>query len=126
MRADYSLYIVAMICLIIAGISYWSLNIGATKTLLAITLVILGAIFAGVGYAFRPKEPVVTTTKPAAAPPKLPEPVPPAPPKTEEAPTPPTPEPTPSPEKEEAPQPPPETPEETKPPARRRRRTKTQ
>jgi len=152
MRSDYGLYVVAVICFIIAGIFLtsaipeYTLEETMGKAAIAIFLV-LGILFAVGGYALRPKVAVPT---PRAPPPLPAEPVPPPSPppveeKIEEAPVapppsteeqapsipPPTPPPT-----EEAPATPPPAPtleepakvEEEKPtekPVRRRRRKKT-
>jgi type IV secretory pathway VirB10-like protein len=137
MRTDYILYIVAVICFIIAG---W---VGATypftgntaNMVTVIVLVIIGIIFIWGGYSLRPSIPKVTRTETTMPPtkPAMEEeqptmtPPPPAP-EPEPEPTPaPTPEPTPTaePEKvEETPQP--ETPpSETKPVRKRRERKKT-
>jgi len=135
MRTDYILYIVAVICFIIAGIGsiykvttdFWS------NTILVVVLAIIGVIFAVGGYSLRPTKPVVTHAEPSMPPTKpvmeeeQPSMAPPPPqPEPEPEPTPaPAPEPMPETEKtEEAPEP--ETPPpETKPVRKRRERKKT-
>jgi len=135
MRSDYTLYVVAVICFIIAGVflSYAS-QLDATMGLAATAVfLILGILFAARGYSLRPK---VIVTTPKAFPPSPAEPSPPPSPPVEEAPvapSPPTEEQVPSipptpPPAEEAPTPPaleePAKVEEEK-PVRRRRRKKT-
>jgi len=111
MRTDYILYIIAVICLVIAGYSYAYPLITdvATNYLIIITLAIIGIIFIGSGYSLRPRSPMITQTKPQIPPP---------------APIiqrqPPAAEPTASPEKEEE-QPSPE----AQPPKKRVRRRRT-
>jgi len=147
MRLDYSLYVVALICFIIAGAF---LAIGPEQTMTQVAMgifAILGVLFAAGGYTLRPKAAAPT---PKAPPPSPQEPSPPpSPPPVEEkieevpvAPPPPTEErvpsipPTPPPAEEEVPTPPTAAPvleepakvEEEKPaekPVRRRRRKKT-
>jgi len=133
MRADYPLYIVALVCFIIAGYGYaypfaeWTANM-----LLVLTLAILGVVFAVVGYILTPKEPRVTPTKPSA--PSTYEPPPPPEISKREEPVPeptPTPEPSPIERTEEMPLPEPssETQPETAPekkPSTRRRKKKTE
>jgi hypothetical protein len=143
MRSDYSLYVVAVICFIIAGV-FVAGTVGDMSLAATAIFLILGILFATAGYAMRPKAGPPTPT----APPPLPaEPSPfPSPPPVEEkveeapvAPLPPTEEqvpsipPTPPPAEEAVPTPAPalEEPakvEEEKPtekPVRRRRRKKT-
>ena len=144
MRTDYILYVVALICFIIAvyyGYAYPLTDM--TNTLIVTVLAIIAAVFALGGYSLRPQKPIVTKEKPSIPPTKsaieeqpqmpIPEPAPtpepepepqiaPAPePETMPEPTPePVPEPMASPETtEEAP--PSETPPETKKPVRKRR-----
>jgi outer membrane biosynthesis protein TonB len=134
MRTDYILYIVAVICFIIAGIGsiYKFTTDFTSNTILVVVLAIIGIIFAVGGYSLRPTKPVVTRaepsmplTKPAmeeeqptTAPPSMPEPKP--------EPTP-APESTPmsEPEKAEEKQQPETPPPETKPVRKRRERKKT-
>jgi len=143
MRSDYGLYVVALICFIIAGaflasaIPEYPFEEISGQVATAI-FVILGIMSAAGGYALRPK---VTVPVPTAPPPLTAEPsLPPSPPTVEEkveevppAPPPPTEEHVPSvsaippPVEEEAPTPAPSL-EEEKPaekPVRRRRRKKT-
>jgi len=108
MRSDYSLYVVALICFIIAGAL---LGVGLEQTLRVVTVsifVILGILFAAWGYALRPKVvakapeapplPVTEPSPPPTPPPPPPveeeipsaPPTPPTPPPAEEVPTPPT------------------------------------
>jgi outer membrane biosynthesis protein TonB len=142
MRTDYILYVVAVICFIIAGYSAAVPFTDATANMIiVIVLVIIGIIFALGGYSLRPQKPTITKGTPSMPPTKsaieerpvmpMPEPAPEPEPETEIAPAPepeaetipapePPPEPMTSPETtEEAP--PPEPPAETKKPARRRR-----
>jgi len=144
MRSDYGLYVVAVICFIIAGVFLADPSIiGEQMNTITIAIfAILGILFAIGGYALRPK---VAAPTPAAPPPPIEPSPPPSPPPVEEkieeapvAPPPPTEEqvppisPTPPPA-EEVPTPAPalEEPakvEEEKPaekPVRRRRRKKT-
>lgn len=129
MRADYPLYIVAIICFIVAGYGYaYPFTEPSTNFLLVATLMILGVIFAGTGYALREKESKIVVTKPAP-PPKVEEPPPPPPPppvvEKKEAP----PEPQPMKTVEEKTPEEPVAPSETSPaksPSTRRRRKKTE
>jgi type IV secretory pathway VirB10-like protein len=136
MRTDYILYIVAVICFIIAGYGAAYPFTGDTaNTAIVIVLAIIGIIFIWGGYSLRPSTTKVTRTETTMPPTKpvieeeQPTTAPPTPmPEPEPEPTPaPTPEPTPmsEPEKaEEAPQP--ETsPPETKPVRKRRERKRT-
>jgi protein TonB len=135
MRTDYILYVIAVICFIVAGLTAARPYTSTTSNMLiVIVLAIIGVIFIGSGYSLRPQtrvvtraEPTIPQTKPAM------EERPPLSPQVTE-PTP-TPEPTPSPgtteeiKKEEvAPlEAPAETPEmktEKKKPARKRRERK--
>jgi protein TonB len=108
MRSDYGLYVVAVICFIIAGVFLTgAVTVDTMNTAAIVIFLILGIIFAIGGYVMKPKVAVPTTTLP---PPTLTaEPSPPAPAveeKVEEAPSaPPTPEPEPQPIVEEAPTP---------------------
>jgi len=138
MRTDYILYVIAVICFIVAGYAaaYPFTSIATSNDLTVIVLAIIGIIFVGGGYSLRPQtrvatrvEPTIPQTKPAM------EERPTSPPAIERAPKPeltPAAEPMLSPEategtkKEEAAQPeaPAETSEtkpETKKPARKRR-----
>ena len=123
MRTDYVLYVIAVICFIIAGYTAVAQYTGfTTNTLIVIVLAIIGVIFIWGGYSLRPQTRVVTRTEPSIPPTKAAmeeQPVKPAP----------EPEPTPAPETmssseiteetktEELPPPeiPPETPLETPP-----------
>jgi len=130
MRSDYGLYIVALICFIIAGVLLAvAIPLEQMSAVAIAMFVILGILFAAGGYALRPKvvvkapvsppPAIITEPSPSPTPPLPPteEQVPPAPPKPplEEVPTPQTPAPT----LEE-----PAKVEEEK-PVRRRRRKKT-
>jgi outer membrane biosynthesis protein TonB len=142
MRTDYILYVIAVICFIVAGYAaaYPFTSIATSNDLTVIVLAIIGIIFVGSGYSLRPQtravtriEPTIPQTKPAIEERSTPPPL-----AAEPSPKPePTPaeEPMPSPEvteetkKEEAvpPEAPAETPEtktETKRPARKRRERK--
>jgi len=138
MRSDYGLYVVAVICFIIAGVFLTSAVPEYTLSDLMgqaaiVIFLVLGILFAVGGYALRPKVAVPT---PRAPPPSPAEPFPlPSPPpveeKVEEVPIAPPP---PTPPAEEVPTPPtpaleePAKVEEEKPaekPVRRRRRKKT-
>lgn len=66
MRADYLLYGVALVCLILALCLVYSSVY--SSMFYAITLVILCAIFAGVGYSLRPEEAAVEAPAAPAAP----------------------------------------------------------
>jgi len=135
MRTDYSLYVVALICFIIAGVFLASAVPGYTleqtlgQMVIAI-FVILGILFAVGGYALRPKVAVPTPRAPPPLPvePSPPPSLPPVEEKVEEVPVaPPPPTPTPPPA-EEVPTPPapaleePAKVEEEKPVRRRRRK----
>jgi outer membrane biosynthesis protein TonB len=140
MRTDYVLYIIALICFIVAGYSLaYPFTEFTANTVIVAVLAIIGVVFIWGGYSLRPGKLVVTPTKPQAPPTKpaleeqppapMMEPVPePAPseiaaePEPEPTPTP-TPMPEPEPEKAEE-MPPPETPLETKKPVRKRRERK--
>lgn len=130
MRADYPLYIVAIICFIVAGYGYaYPFTEPSTNFLLVVTLTILGVVFAGTGYAFREKETKIVTAKPASpqkveAPPPPPPPSPPVVEKKEEPPEQPPPMETVEEKPSEETVTPSETPS-TKPPSTRRRRKKT-
>jgi type IV secretory pathway VirB10-like protein len=140
MRTDYVLYIVAVICFIIAGYGAAYLFTGdMSNTIIVAVLAIIGIVFAVGGYSLRPTTPTITraepsrpTTKPAMEEEQQPMP----------APLPPEPMPTPEPELEPEPVTAPETeamtepekteempqpetpPPEAKKPARRRRERK--
>jgi outer membrane biosynthesis protein TonB len=92
MRSDYVLYVVAVICFIIAGVFVAdAVNLATTDLDLAATAVffILGLILAVGGYALRPKvaAPMPTVSQPTIAEPSLPPPqMPPVEEKVEEAP----------------------------------------
>jgi len=62
MRSDYALYVVAVICFIISGVSA-----AYTASLWTVTPVVFGLVFIGLGYTMRPKQAV--TTQIAVAPP---------------------------------------------------------
>jgi len=62
MRSDYALYVVAVICFIISGVSA-----AYTTSLWIVTPVVFGLVFIGLGYWQRPKQTV--TTQMAVAPP---------------------------------------------------------
>jgi hypothetical protein len=131
MRTDYILYIVAVICFIIAayGAAY-PYATSMANTAIVIVLAIIGIIFIWGGYSLRPSRPVVTRTEPVVPPTKpaikeeqtavVPSP---SPPETEPEPAP---EPTPvsEPEKAEETSQPETTPPETKPVRKRRQRKK--
>jgi len=109
MRSDYVLYVVAVICFIIAGtflasaVPEYTLEQAAGQMVIAI-FVILGLLFAATGYIVRPK---VAAPTPAAPPPLPTEPTPPSPPvAVEEAPVAPPPPPAPA-EEQVPPAPPP-------------------
>ena len=135
MRTDYSLYVVALICFIIAGVFLAEPKvIGEQMNTVAIAIfAILGILLAAGGYVLRPK--VAAPTPRAPPPPIEPSPPPSLPPveeKVEEVPVAPPP---PTPPAEEVPTPPtpaleePAKVEEEKPtekPVRRRRRKKTE
>lgn len=58
MRSDYTLYVIAIICFLLAAIvlvEYTQYLEAVVGTALTVILVILGLIFAGVGYSQRPK-----------------------------------------------------------------------
>ena len=85
MRADYGLYIVAIICFIIAGLilleavpQYLPELVTFEGTVITVIFTALGLIFAILGYALRPKpiisipeapKPALTPTPPPALPP---------------------------------------------------------
>jgi len=132
MRTDYSLYVVALICFIIAGVFLAEPKvIGEQMNTVAIAIfAILGILLAAGGYVLRPK---VAAPTPRAPPPLPVEPSPPPlPPPVEEkveevpvAPPPPTPAPSPAEEVLTPPTPALEEPvkvEEEKPVRRRRRK----
>jgi hypothetical protein len=133
MRTDYILYIVAVICFIIAayGAAY-PYATSMANTAIVIVLAIIGIIFIWGGYSLRPSRPVVKRTEPVVPPTKpalekeQPAVVPSSStPETEPEPVP-TPEPTPvpEPEKTEETSQPETTPPETKPVRKRRERKK--
>jgi hypothetical protein len=144
MRTDYILYIIALICFIVAGYTAaYPFTDFMANTLIVIVLAIIGLIFIGSGYTLRPQPRVVTRAEPTIPPTKptmeeqpMPPELEPTPEATTEPeitrasePTPPT-ETTEEPKMEEIlpPEAPPETTEETttetKKPARRRRERK--
>jgi type IV secretory pathway VirB10-like protein len=92
MRSDYVLYVVAVICFIIAGVFIANaIQLATTDMNLAATVVffILGIIFAVGGYALRPKvaAPMPAVSQPPPVEPSLPPPqLPPVEEKVEEAP----------------------------------------
>jgi hypothetical protein len=53
MRLDYALYVVAVICFVLAGAAQAVCPVAPTSTAV---MVILGLIFAGLGYWKRPKK----------------------------------------------------------------------
>jgi predicted flap endonuclease-1-like 5' DNA nuclease len=65
MRSDYALYVVALICFIISGVSA-----AYTASLWTVTPVVFGLVFVGLGYTMRPKQAV--TTQIAVSPPPPP------------------------------------------------------
>ena len=84
MRADYGLYVVAIICFIIAALPYYYTNViseellqldSFTSTALTVIFAALGLIFAIVGYSLRPK-PIISIHE--AIPPASPPPSPPS------------------------------------------------
>jgi outer membrane biosynthesis protein TonB len=136
MHADYILYVIAVICFVVAGLTaahpYTSTT--SLNMLIVIVLAIIGVIFIGSGYSLRPQtravarvEPTIPQTKPAMEERAMPAPA--TEPSLKPEPTPAA-EPMPSPEaieetkKEEAA--PPEAPakQETKKPTRKRRERK--
>jgi hypothetical protein len=133
MRSDYGLYVVAVICFIIAGV-FLATEPGQTMYQVAMgTFAILGILFAAGGYALRPKVPTLTAPQPLPVRPSPPPLPPPVEEKVEEAPvapSPPTPTPPPAEEVPTLPTPALEEPakvEEEKPaekPVRKRRRKK--
>jgi hypothetical protein len=132
MRTDYILYIVAVICFIIAGWvgAAYPFTGSIANTATVIVLAIIGIIFIWGGYSLRPSKPVVTRAEPTMPPtkPAMEEEKPTTAQPPEPEPTPaPTPEPMPMPEPEKAEETPqPETPPpETKPVRKRRERKKT-
>lgn len=73
MRSDYALYVVAIICFIVA-ICTTTMNLQTSLYIYAI--VVLGIIFMGLGYIARPKKVMLspaTTALPAPPPESLPE-----------------------------------------------------
>ena len=66
MRTDYILYVIAVICFVVAGLTaarpYTST---ASNWLIVIVLAIIGVIFVGGGYSLRPQTRVVTRAEPA-------------------------------------------------------------
>jgi hypothetical protein len=142
MRSDYSFYVVALICFIIAGVFLADVTgIDPTMSQVSIAIfVILGILFIAGGYTFRPKVAVPTPKAPQQLPAEpSPLPAPPVEEKVEEAPAAPQPlaeehvtslpAPTPTPPaEEETPTPTPAIEEPAKAeekPVRRRRRKKT-
>jgi len=80
MRSDYGLYVVALICFIIAGAFLASVVPGYTPDIASGQMVIaifaiLGIIFAVAGYALRPKVVVPTPAPPPAPEPSFPPPL---------------------------------------------------
>ncbi len=99
MRADYGLYVVAIICFIIAGLilleavpQYLPELVTFEGTVIAVISTALGLIFVILGHALRPK-PIISI--PEAPKPALPPSSPPAAPAIQEATTIPSPAPTP-------------------------------
>ena len=109
MRTDYVLYVIAVICFIVAGLTAVHPYAAASNTLIAIVLAIIGLIFIVGGYSMRPQTRVTTRIEPAIpqTKPAMEEPSTPPPPVTK-----PSPEPEPTPAPEEMPSQ--EAPEETK------------
>lgn len=108
MRTDYILYVIALICFIVAGYSAaYPFTDTMANTLIVIVLAIIGAIFIWGGYSLKPQARVVTRAEPS---------IPPTKPAMEEQPImkAPEPEPTPAPEPEPEPMPSPEITEEAK------------
>ena len=68
MRYDYSLYLIAIICFVLAGFlfmgyaGYIELTTGNEATDLVVTMfsAVLGVVFLGIGYGVRPKKTVPT------------------------------------------------------------------
>jgi len=119
MRTDYVLYVIAVICFIIAGYTAVARYTEyMTNTLIVIVLAIIGVIFIWGGYSLRPQTRVVMRTEPSMPPTKA---------AMEEQPVKPAPEPEPTPAPETMPSseiteetkteelPPPEVPPETPP-----------
>lgn len=71
MRTDYALYVVAIVCFIIA--IYTATQPGDTQLYIS-AITILGIIFIGLGYMARPKETTLTPTTPTPSPPSEPSP----------------------------------------------------
>jgi predicted flap endonuclease-1-like 5' DNA nuclease len=66
MRSDYALYVVAVICFIISGVSA-----AYTASLWTVTPVVFGLVFVGLGYTMRPKQAVNTQIAVAPPPPTV-------------------------------------------------------
>ncbi len=68
MRYDYGLYLIAIICFVLAGFlvmgyaGYIQLTTGngATDLVIAMFSAVLGVVFVGIGYGVRPEKPVPT------------------------------------------------------------------
>ncbi len=67
MRSDYPLYVVAIICFIVAIYAYTAF---VETSLYIYALAVLGIVFIGLGYIARPKSTAIspTTVKPVLAP----------------------------------------------------------
>ena len=77
MRTDYPLYIVAIVCFIIAVYAYAAPLTRATDLYLYV-LAVLGIVFLGLGYITRPKQATISSavsapSKPSELPPTPPE-----------------------------------------------------
>jgi len=67
MRADYALYIVAVICFIVAA---YALSLNTIEVQLSVyALAVAGIVFVGLGYMARPKTPLVVAPTSAPSPP---------------------------------------------------------
>jgi len=80
MRSDYALYVVAIICFIVA---IYTTTINLESTLYIYAIAVLGIVFVGLGYIARPKKPTLTTVTSPPSPTEL-SPEPETPPKTEQ------------------------------------------
>lgn len=75
MRSDYALYIVAVIFFLITALSFGLALTVDERNLWAVTTVVLGLLFLGLGYTQRPK---IRTARIKAELPPIPQPIPPA------------------------------------------------
>jgi disulfide bond formation protein DsbB len=84
MRSDYALYVIAVICFIVAIYTY-STSFVVNPELYLYGLVVLGLVFVGLGYMVRPKQASLQIQPSAPPPPPSPEasPKPAEPPETE-------------------------------------------